>query len=205
MEINKNTGNNSTENVTQQLSNITLDNTENDQLSSVQQPNNQPPLFDIKKLITTKHFIKMNEDERDWARLDAYERLSAESQKFWQTVIAEKNITDTTKGRLYFSSGYRLCVLVGINPLNVIFDELKFNIDPSCLIDSIAYLSSQQLSDLKTQINQCTEIMKRYWQGIIFVMRRLNTDNTDYAASIYFQWKHLHSSKIQNSSCKKKP
>ncbi len=234
IEINKNTENNIAESITQQMNSITLNNAQSsinngdtNNATNTQTYGNQPPtaqlfstqlsniqtngnntsdnLFDIKKLITTKHFIKMNDDEKDWARLDAYDRLSKASQEFWQTIIAEKNITDITKAKLYCSSGYKLCVLVGIDPLNVIFDELKFNINSSCLVDTNLYVSSTQLSALKAQINQCTEIIKRYWQGIIFVMRRLNTDNADYATNIYFRWKHLNSSKIQNNSCKKKP
>ena len=196
IEPSKDMGNKDINSITQQMNNTTLDNVQSN-INNINNPQTSvahSPLFDIKKLITTKHFIKMNEDEKDWARLDAYDRLSKASQEFWQTVITEKKITDTTKAKLYCSQSLRLCVLMGVDPLNVIFDELKFNINPSCLVNSDLYLSSEQLSELKEQVIQCVNVTRRHVLGIRAIQEHLNMNNSNLAERVY--WKLYHKKNV---------
>ena len=174
--------------ITQQMNNTTLNNVQNN-TSNINNPQTsvaQPPLFDIKKLVTTKHFKDMTNDEKDWARLNAYDQFSKKCQKFWQTVIAEKKITDISKGQLYFNQAFQICVITGIDPASVLFDELKYNIGKSCLVDSKLYLSDDQLSALKAQVTQCVSIMQRHFRGFDRVQERFNIQDRNLAEIIYW-------------------
>ncbi len=155
MEVNKNTENNIAENVTQQLSNITLDNTENGQLSSVQQSNNQPILFDIIHLAKTKHFKDMTKDEKDWMRLRAYDNFSKSCQTFIQIAFATKNITKELKDKFYNTVTIKFCILTGLHPRQIFEDELKFNVDRTC------YEGKIELTTVMTKLNKVAQSLDK--------------------------------------------
>lgn len=143
-------------------------------------------LFNIRELIAIKHFRKMTNDERDWARLFQYNLLSRACQKFWQRVIADGKVTKENKDFLYDAQGFRMCLLEGIDPIDVLFDELKFNIDPSCWVHS-NFPNADQLETLKEEIATYLDSFVKHLLNIRILQEKVNTDNTALVASVYIK------------------
>lgn len=154
--------------------------------SVVNKTETESNLFNIRELIAIKHFRKMTNDERDWAQLFQYNLLSLACQKFWQQIIADGKITKKAKDFLYDAQGFRMCLLEGIDPIDVLFDELKFNIEPSCLVNS-NFPNANQLENLRDEIATYLDNFVKHLLSIRTLQEEFNTDNTAFVTNVYLK------------------
>ena len=121
--------------------------------------NDSKPLFNFDSL-KNKFFIDMTPDEQNWLQLIAYDMFSKSCQDFYQKILRQKELTDRDKEELFKAPGFTLCISADINPLRVLNDEIRFNLNPVCLMVSNLEKVQKQVWDFTDEVIRRTARIK---------------------------------------------
>ena len=102
----------------------------------------------------------MTPAEQNWLQLIAYDMFSKSCQDFYQKILRQKELTDRDKEELFKAPGFTLCISADINPLRVLNDEIRFNLNPVCLMVSNLEKVQKQVWDFTDEVIRRTARIK---------------------------------------------
>ena len=143
-------------------------------------------LADIKILKKNKKLAQLDDNKKDWFKLYTYDKFSRMCQNFWQEVMRSSVITESMINNLCTSKDFFNCVILGITPLTVLKDEIKFNVDPKCVIKSHLFQLKDRALYLSHMVTRHTKRIRYHRNKTQALQERLQTDDIKMVNKSYW-------------------